>query len=200
VCTPNLRIRSGCYTDLADDTAAEARLAPALCTDIRDLDTKLCPGVDPFVDGLRLASGEQRGHLFAALAFGVLVRAGRGTLEPLTIEHDFLELEGQVLVGLEADRLLQVSLGHPRHGHVAHDDGLSEHAGHDLPALELAVGKNACDGVGRAPSGGNFGAREAGDDGLRPLHRDLHGLDHGAAEVETDDALLLAEHGMPCSS
>jgi hypothetical protein len=29
------------YTDLADYIAAEARLAPALCTDIRDLDTKL---------------------------------------------------------------------------------------------------------------------------------------------------------------
>jgi hypothetical protein len=28
-------------TDLADDIAAEARLATALCTDIRDLDTKL---------------------------------------------------------------------------------------------------------------------------------------------------------------
>jgi hypothetical protein len=41
VCAPNLRIRSGRYTDLADDTAAEARLAPALCTDIRDLDTNL---------------------------------------------------------------------------------------------------------------------------------------------------------------
>jgi hypothetical protein len=56
------------------------------------------------------------------------------------------------------------------------------------------------DGIGGRASGGDLRSGEARDDGLLTLHRDLDGLDDGAAEVEPDDALVLAEHGMPCSS
>jgi hypothetical protein len=156
--------------------------------------------LDPLLDRLLLARREECRHLLAALAVGVGGRARGRALQRLAIEDDLLELERQVLVRLQADRLLEVALGHLGHRHVAHDDRLSEHAGHDLPALELALVEDALDGIGRRASGGDLRAGEARDDGLLTLHRDLDGLDDGASEVESDDALVLAEHGMPCSS
>ena len=50
------------------------------------------------------------------------------------------------------------------------------------------------DGLDALASGGHLGPSEARDHGLRALHRNLDGLHDLVSQVETDDALVLAEH------
>jgi hypothetical protein len=149
------------------------------------------------LDRLRLARREQDRHLLgflAALAVALGLALGIA-FERLAIELHFVEIEGQVLVRLEPDRLLQVDVGHLHHRDVAHDDALPRDGGHDPSAPEFPGLEGLVHCVGETSTGRDLDVREARHDGLGAFESDLDGFHDRATHVEPDDTLLLAEHG-----
>src|SRR6185295_15809501 len=115
-------------------------------------------------------------------------------LEDLAVEHDLLDLEGNVLVRLVADRALEVLARDLEHRDVPHDHGPSGDRCDDALGLEAALPEDLLDGeldlVGRV----HLARRVAGDRVAVTALRELDRLDLARPYVEPENAVLLAEH------